>query len=341
VAKILMIVSSARAITLASGKPHPTGYWAEEVAKPLRHFKAAAAEVQIYTPDGQPPRADLYSLEPKFHHPDADRDFLASVMRSFATDPEDVRITLEHLTELNLIAARRVHQALVDADMARPVATALVQRAARQAWRTRTDFVSALNAEPAATDRLDPGRLQALVAEVDAVCVRRAGEMAAELGAHSGLQNPKALASLTEAQLQHFDAVFIPGGHGPMVDMTNNSEVARVIRHFHARRQPVAALCHAPAALLSVGEDQEGRWLFDGYRMTAFLDEEEEQTIIGKAGPPWWLETDLKNAGGVFDPAPAWSSHVVIDRNLLTAQNPGSSEAMADALLKKLEGVAA
>lgn len=338
---ILMIVSSAKSITLASGRPHPTGYWAEEVAKPLRHFDVAGAAVSIYTPDGQPPQADPYSLEPKFHYADVDRDFLASVTRTFAEDPEDIRITLEHLTELNLIAARSVVSALVSEGLPRKDALTLIQKTARRAWSSKKDFIEVLATVPEITARLSLEKLRGIAAKIDEGNARRAQEMAAELASHRGLSNPKPISSLTDADLRRFDAVFFPGGHGPMVDMTNNQDVARVIRYFHERRQPVAALCHAPAALLSVGDDTEGRWLFDGYRMTAFLDEEEEQTVIGKAGPPWWLETDLRNAGGVLDSAPAWASHVVTDRNLLTAQNPGSSEAMADALLKKIEGVTA
>ena len=78
-------------------------------------------------------------------------------------------------------------------------------------------------------------------------------------------------------------------------------------------------------------------WLFDGYRMTAFANEEEHQTRVGKLGMPWSLEAALKNRGAVFDHAPAaWTSHVVIDRSLVTGQNPASAVAVADAMLKRV-----
>jgi len=93
----------------------------------------------------------------------------------------------------------------------------------------------------------------------------------------------------------------------------------------------------SPAILLSAPERADGLWLFDGYRMTSFTDEEEDQTEAGRLGMEWLLDVALKNAGAVFDDGPsAWISHVVVDRNLITGQNPGSTEATADAVIKKL-----
>src|SRR2546429_501829 len=111
-ARVLMIVSSARSINLASEKGHETGYWADEVLRPYDKFVAADVQVVAATPDGKPPHADPLGLEPQFHYPDQDKDFLSQVVRSFAPDLDDIRLTLRHLTELDLIAARRVSQAL-------------------------------------------------------------------------------------------------------------------------------------------------------------------------------------------------------------------------------------
>ena len=95
------------------------------------------------------------------------------------------------------------------------------------------------------------------------------------------------------------------------------------------------------ALLLSAPERPDGQWLFDGYRLTCFTDEEELQTEAGLLGMAWFLDTALKNAGAVFDDAPAaWVSHVVADRNLITGQNPGSTEATADAVIKALRAPA-
>lgn len=105
-AKILMLVSSAKVIRLADGTPHPTGYFVEEAIKPYDRFMAAGAEVVVATSDGQTPHPDPYGLEHYFHYPDEDEDFLASVMRTFMQDVDDIRIALQHLSELDLIIAR-------------------------------------------------------------------------------------------------------------------------------------------------------------------------------------------------------------------------------------------
>ena len=77
--------------------------------------------------------------------------------------------------------------------------------------------------------------------------------------------------------------------------------------------------------------------MFDGYRMTAFTDEEENQTKAGRIGMPWYLETALKNRGAIFnDGDAAWVSHVVVDRNLITGQNPMSAAPLAEELVKRL-----
>ena len=156
-----------------------------------------------------------------------------------------------------------------------------------------------------------------------------------------GFQHPVALSALTDAEMSEFDAVFAPGGHGPMVDLADHPDAGRLLAALHKKHAPIAALCHGPAVLLSAPERADGLWLFDGYRMTAFTDEEEDQTEAGLLGMAWLLDVALKNAGAVFDDGPsAWISHVVVDRNLITGQNPGSTEATADAVIKKLRAPA-
>jgi hypothetical protein len=95
-------------MTLADGTAHPTGYFAEEALKPYERFVAAGFDVTVMTPDGNPPYADPYGLSWFFHYPDDDKDYLASVVRTFAHDVDDIRLTLHQNTELGLAAARRV-----------------------------------------------------------------------------------------------------------------------------------------------------------------------------------------------------------------------------------------
>ena len=122
-----------------------------------------------------------------------------------------------------------------------------------------------------------------------------------------------------------------------MVDLPLSDDVTRLIAVLHAKGAPIAALCHGPALLLAAPDRIDGQWLFEGYRLTAFTNEEEEQNEIGRLGVPWYVASALQNAGAILDDAPyPWASHVVVDRNLITGQNPFSSEATAQALLKAL-----
>src|SRR6266849_6211685 len=164
-ARLLMIVSSARSIDLASEKGHETGYWADEVLKPYDKFVAADVEVVAATPDGKPPHADPLGLKPLFHYPDEDKDFLSQVTRSFAPDLDDIRITLHHLTELDLMAARRVFHALVDSGLDRDTAWSLVTRAACKTWFGDRNFVEILSEDAEVTSKLSPERLQGIADE--------------------------------------------------------------------------------------------------------------------------------------------------------------------------------
>jgi putative intracellular protease/amidase len=339
-ARLLMIVSSARSIDLASDKGHATGYWADEVLKPYDKLVAAGVEVVVTTPDGASPHADPFGLEPRFHYPDEDKDFLSQVVRSFAPDIDDIRMTLHHFSELDLIAARRVFFALVDSGVDRDTAWSAVARGARIAWCNDRNFVDVLSADPVVTSKLSTERLRALANKVQDESAALAKHVAERLASIEALRYPQNLSQMSDEEILSFDAVFFPGGHGPMVDLASNADVARVLRLLHLRGKTVAAVCHGPAAFLSAGLGPEGAWLFDGYKLAGFTDEEEDQTPYGKLGIAWYLESELKNRGAIFDDGDAaWVSHVVVDRNLVTGQNPGSSEATAEAILKKL-GVA-
>ena len=339
-ARLLMIVTSAHSIDLASEKGYETGYAADEVLKPYDKFVAAGVEVVTATPDGKPPHADPYELESQFHYPDEDKDFLSQVIRSFAPDLDDIRVTLHHLTELDLIAARRVSQALTANGLDRDTAWSLVTRAARTAWREDRNFIEVLADDSEVTGKLSPEHLRALAQQVQDESNARAMYTAERLAAIETFQHPRGLSQMSDEEILSFDAVFIPGGHGPMVDLASNADVGRALQLMHLRQKTVAAVCHGPAAFLSAGPGPEGDWLFDGYKIASATEEEDDQTPYGKLGLPWYLENALKARGAIFDDGDAaWVSYVVVDRNLITGQNPDSSESIAEAILKRL-GVA-
>jgi putative intracellular protease/amidase len=257
------------------------------------------------------------------------------VVRTFAHDVDDIRLTLHQNTELGLAAARRVALLLQQQGRSPAEARQVVCAAAKTAWRQDRQFADVLSQDGSLG--LTTEQIQAEVDAQRADSERLAAERHRKLLQLPGFQHPVALSSLSDAQLGEFDAVFAPGGHGPMVDLADNPDVGRLLTALQARRAPIAALCHGPAILLSAPERADGLWLFDGYRMTSFTDEEEDQTEAGRLGMEWLLDVALKNAGAVFDDGPsAWISHVVVDRNLITGQNPGSTEATADAVIKKL-----
>jgi putative intracellular protease/amidase len=337
-ARLLMIVSSARTIRLADGSDHPTGYLAEEVLEPYEAFEAAGVDVVIATPEGKAPQPDPWGFEPYFHYPKVDEDFMFSVLRRFAFHPDRVRVTFIHFSELNLVAIRRVYLALLDAGLEPALARKVVESVAYRAWRGNTDFIGMLATDDEVTSRLPVERISAIRDEVWQASQANARRAIDALAAIPGLQHPLGLGELTDEEILSFDGVFIPGGHGPMVDLADNADVGRVLRLMHDAGKIVTAPCHGAAALLSA-PDVDGTWMFDGYKMTAFTDEEEDQSKPGKIGLLWYVETALKNRGAIFDGGDAaWVSHVVIDRNLITAQNPGSTDAVAYAMLKRLTG---
>jgi putative intracellular protease/amidase len=336
VRRILAVISSAYEFPLENGGQYPTGYWAEEVHKPLRRFREAGVGLSVCTVDGLPGRPDPYSLEPRFHYPDADKDFLMSVVRSFAEDAENIRFTLHQYTELNLIAAKRIYEALVVEGSPRSVARSATEQSAKEAWRTDQDFVDVLAAHSEVSNRLERARLVAIVDAVKTESQATAARVEEELASDPQLSSPQRLSDLTDAEVLSHDALFFPGGHGPMVDLANSAEVDRVLRLMHAKGRLIALLCHGPAALLSAGNGPNGIWLFDGFKVAAFSNEEEWQTPIGLLGPTWYLENELKHRGAVYDEGPPWVPHVVVDRNLITAQNQLSDEATAEAVLRRL-----
>ncbi|CAM2155520.1 D-lactate dehydratase [Pararobbsia alpina] len=148
----------------------------------------------------------------------------------------------------------------------------------------------------------------------------------------AALQAPQSLANI---HLSEFDAVFVPGGHGPMQDLAVNERVGLILAAALADPEKVVgAVCHGQASFLSAGNASGS--VFRNRRLTAFTDDEETQVGLA-ANAPWLLETRLRAAGAVFEAGAPWSPHVVVDGNLVTGQNPASAAAAAKAVLTALE----
>lgn len=144
---------------------------------------------------------------------------------------------------------------------------------------------------------------------------------------------------LAEVNAADFDAVFYPGGHGPLWDLYEDKNSIALIQSFWAAGKPVAAVCHAPAALLNV-KDENGEPLVKGKKVTGFTNTEEEGVQLTNV-VPYLLEDELKARGGDYSKGSDWSAYVVEDGMLITGQNPASSEEAAQKLLALLEKSAA
>ena len=167
---------------------------------------------------------------------------------------------------------------------------------------------------------------------------------------------PISLKEAVEGGLENYAGIFVPGGHSPMTDLTYDLDLGMALRHFHEKGKPTAFICHGPAAALSAlpkapeyrqalveAKVQDAReaakdWPYAGYRMTALSDAEEwpGEVRLGTQ-MPFHLEQALQMAGATMIVAAPGQSHVEIDREVITGQNPSSDRALAEAMLKALE----
>jgi putative intracellular protease/amidase len=151
--------------------------------------------------------------------------------------------------------------------------------------------------------------------------------------------DPKAQAALANTvrletvKASDYDAVFYPGGHGPMWDLTEDANSIALIEAFYNAGKPIAAVCHAPGVLHRV--KIQGQPIVKGKRVTGFTNGEEEAVHLTKV-VPFLVEDELKRLGGHYEKAADWESFVVTDGRLVTGQNPASSKAGAQSLLKLL-----
>lgn len=139
---------------------------------------------------------------------------------------------------------------------------------------------------------------------------------------------------LADVTAKDYDAIFYPGGHGPLWDLANDKSSIALIETFWQHNKPVAAVCHAPAVFRFV-KNVDGSPLVQGKKVTGFSNSEEEAVQLTEV-VPFLVEDELIKLGGQYSKGEDWSSYVVKDGMLITGQNPGSSEETAKALLNLL-----
>jgi len=152
----------------------------------------------------------------------------------------------------------------------------------------------------------------------------------------------------------HFDAVYIPGGHAPMQDLLHSRPLGRLLANFHGQGKTTALVCHGPIALLSTLPDAENftrqlhakpvngsaDWIYAGYKMTVISNKEEEEAkgLLNGGAMKFYPQSALEKAGGVYRSNTSnWTPNVVIDRELITGQNPASAIEVGKALLGRLQ----
>ena len=139
---------------------------------------------------------------------------------------------------------------------------------------------------------------------------------------------------LKDVSAAAFDAVFYPGGHGPLWDLAEDATSIALIETMLKAGKPVAAVCHAPAVLRHP-KGADGKSVVNGKKVTGFTNTEEEAAGL-TAVVPFLVEDMLTQNGGVYSKAADWQPYVLVDGLLITGQNPASSEPVAHALLAQL-----
>ncbi|MEI6950153.1 type 1 glutamine amidotransferase domain-containing protein [Paraflavisolibacter sp. H34] len=140
---------------------------------------------------------------------------------------------------------------------------------------------------------------------------------------------------LSEVSAEEYDALFYPGGHGPLWDLATDAQSQKLIEDFWAANKPVAAVCHAPAVLLHV-KNAQGEPFVQGKEVTGFTNTEEAAVGLTTV-VPFLVEDELVKRGATYSKKDDWAPYVVTDGLLITGQNPASSEEAAHRLVALLE----
>ena len=142
--------------------------------------------------------------------------------------------------------------------------------------------------------------------------------------------------SLKSVSSHEFDAVFYPGGHGPLWDLVSDEDSHKLLESFIFQEKLIAAVCHAPIVLLNLG-NPFGKSFLDGRHVTGFSNAEEELVGLTEIVPEL-LEDALISKGGIYSKADSeFAPHVVVDGKLITGQNPASSASAAERLVEMLK----
>lgn len=141
--------------------------------------------------------------------------------------------------------------------------------------------------------------------------------------------------SIEEINVDEYDAIYLPGGHGTVFDFANNEKLANILVHFRDHDKIISSVCHGPSAFVGV-KTSNGKYLVDGIRLTAFTDSEEKAMGLEEK-VPFLMQSKLEEQGADFVTSNDFTSHLEEDRKFITGQNPQSSEVIGKALVNALK----
>ncbi|MFT4113634.1 type 1 glutamine amidotransferase domain-containing protein [Silvibacterium sp.] len=170
-------------------------------------------------------------------------------------------------------------------------------------------------------------------APVDPRSAEKPEQVAAWQDAEKALKHTKKLDDTVT--VTDYDAIFIPGGHGPLFDLASNKKAAQLIAGFAEAGKPVASVCHGPAAFLDV-KLSDGRPFVAGRKLTAFSDDEEQTAGLAKE-VPYSVQQRLEAQGAQYSEGKQFGVYTVVDGKLITGQNPASSAKVVELLIGELK----
>jgi len=203
---------------------------------------------------------------------------------------------------------------------------------------------------------LDKGSINPMFFGGDAKAMQQHIDLLDKLAVTSPTQSPViSLARVEQIGYAQFAAVYVPGGHAPMQDLSVSKDLGKLLQAFHHSGKPTALVCHGPIALISTlpkateftasleqtNKAPAQQWIYAGYKMTVFTNAEEEASKAQLKGGEmkFYPQTALEQAGAKFQAKDLWQANVVEDRELITGQNPASAIGVGEKLLARLAQV--
>lgn len=170
---------------------------------------------------------------------------------------------------------------------------------------------------------------------------RRENELIDRMRRENGFDSPRPFKTISDEELESYAGVFIPGGHAPLKDLGNDPELGRILKHFHSKHKPTAAICHGPYAFLSTKATGDGEFAYKGYKITSWSDAEEKmmETMLG--GEIDKVESSLRDAGAeMVEGAGEKVGYITVDKEVASGGNPMAADALGKQFVTMLSGTA-